>query len=127
MAAPPDIDLSPYAVGVMALGTFVGPHAAQYVSAYAVILVGWFCGLMIGLWRRDAGARMPVWAYTLFTLLVSVGGTVTIAEALVSYTSMPVSALLFPVAAAIPALPDKWGTFGQWAVDTWKAARGVKQ
>jgi len=126
MSAPADVDLSPYAAFVIAAGAFFGPHAAQYVSAYALVLIGWFCGLMFGLWRRSPEARMPVWAYALFTLTAAIGVTVPAAELLQPYTPLPASALLFPVSAAIPAVPDKWGAIVAWAAQVLKTARGSR-
>lgn len=125
-APPPDIDLNPFAVAVVVAGAAVGPQFAQYVSAYALILVGWFAGLLYGLFTRAPDSKMPVWAYSLFTFLVTMVATVPVSQFAASYVPFSYTALLFPVAVAIPAMPDRWGTFGQWALDRLQAMRGVK-
>lgn len=125
-APPPDIDLNPFAVAVVVAGAAVGPQFAQYVSAYALILVGWFAGLLYGLFTRAPESKMPVWAYSLFTFLVTMVATVPVSQFAAGYIPFSYTALLFPVAVAIPAMPDKWGTFGQWALERFQAMRGVK-
>lgn len=125
-APPPDVDLSPWAVSVAVAGAAVGPEIAQYVSAYALILVGWFAGLLYGLFTRAPESKLPVWAYTLFTFLVTMVATVPVSQFAASYVPFSYTALLFPVAVAIPAMPDRWGTVGQWVMDRVQALRGVK-
>lgn len=125
-APPPEVDLSPWAVSVVVAGAAVGPEIAQYVSAYALILVGWFAGLLYGLFTRAPESKLPVWAYTLFTFIVTMVATVPLSQFSANYVPFSYTALLFPVAVAIPAMPDRWGTFGQWAIDRLQAMRGVK-
>jgi hypothetical protein len=127
---PNDLDLTPWAVAMAVLGARFGPTFAAYISAYGLIMVGWFFGLMIGLYNRSPDSKLPVWAYGLVTLIACIMVTVTLSKLLVAtipgfqveYTSM-----LFPVAAAIAGFPDKWGQFGVWLLDRWQAMRGVKQ
>lgn len=125
-APPPDIDLTPWAVAVAVAGAAVGPQFAQYVSAYALILMGWFAGLLYGLFTRAPESKLPVWAYSLFTFLVTMVATVPISQVAADYVPFSYTALLFPIAVAIPAIPDKWGTIGVWAFERWQAVRGVK-
>lgn len=125
-APPPDIDLTPWAVAVAVAGAAVGPQFAQYVSAYAIILVGWFAGLLYGLYTRSPESKMPVWAYSVFTLILCTAVTVPAAQVAAQYVPFSYTALLFPVAAAIPAVPDKWGDIGHWLMERWQAARGVR-
>jgi hypothetical protein len=125
--AAPEIDLSPMAVALAVAGSLVSPQLAYYVGAYAIIFIGWFGGLLFGLYRRAPESTMPVWAYSVCTLIASVGATVPASEALAKYIPFAYTALLFPVAFAIPAMPDKWGDVGQWLLNKWEAARGVKQ
>lgn len=128
MPAPvPDIDLTPWAVAVAMAGAAVGPQFAHYVGAYALIFVGWFAGLLYGLYKRDAESKMPIWAYALFTLCMSLGATVTLAQLMAEYMPFSYTALLFPVAAAIPALPDKWSEIGAWIMSRWELVRGNRQ
>lgn len=126
-APPPELDLTPWAVAVAAAGAVVGPKFAAYVGAYALIFVGWFAGLLYGLYKRPADSKMPVWVYALFTLLVSMGATVTLSQFMAEYISFAYTALLFPVSAAIPALPDKWADAGNWLLGRWQMLRGGRQ
>jgi hypothetical protein len=125
-APPPDIDLTPWAVAVAVAGSAVGPHLALYVSAYALILMGWFAGLLYGLFTRSPESKMPVWAYALFTFLVTMIATVPVSQFAANYVPFTYTALLFPIAVAIPAVPDKWGAIGHWAFERWQAARGLR-
>lgn len=130
MAGPQDVDLSPWAVAVAISGGLVGPQFAQFVSAYAIILVGWFAGLLYGLYTRSPESKMPVWAYAIFTLIVCLMSTVFVSSLAVRYIpffTVEYTALLFPVAAAIPALPDKWGDFGRWLIERANAVRGIQR
>ncbi len=127
MAGPPDIDISPWAVAVAVAGASVGPQFAQYVGAYSIILVGWFAGLLYGLFTRSAESKLPVWAYSLMTFIVTMGATVPFSQMAAEYVPFSYTALLFPISVAIPAVPDKWGTIGQWLLERWQAVRGAKQ
>jgi len=120
----PDVDLTPWAVAVTVAGGLVGPQLAAYVGAYSIILIGWFGGVLYGLYRRSTDARMPVWAYVLATFIGSLMLTVPASEVLAKYVPFASTALLFPVAAALPAFPDKWADFGAWLLAKWEAARG---
>ena len=59
MATPPppgpDLDLSLWAAALTLAGFYWGPRAAQFISAYALILLGWFAGLLIGLYYGGTG------------------------------------------------------------------------
>lgn len=123
---PPDVDLTPWAVAVAVAGAAVGPQFAQYVGAYSIILVGWFAGLLYGLYTRRPDSQLPVWAYTLFTLIVCMLVTVPVSQAAAEWVPFSHTALLFPIAVAIPAVPDKWGAVGEWVLARWQAARGIQ-
>lgn len=125
MTPPPD--LTPFAVVVAIAGGLLGPQMAYYVGAYALIFLGWFFGLLYGLWVRPVDSRMPMWAYTVVTFGASIFTTVTVAEVASNYVPFAPTTLLFPIALAIPAMPDKWGIVGSWLLKMWEAARGVKQ
>lgn len=130
MAAPPpqgpDLDLSLWAAALTVAGFYWGPKAAQFISAYALILLGWFGGLFIGLYRRDMNARMPTLVYVVVSLIASVGFTVPFAMALDGTAGFAYTALLLPVSAAIAAFPDKWRQGFDLFMDAWRAIRGVR-
>lgn len=123
---PPDVDLTPWAVAVAVAGAAVGPRFAQYIGAYSIILVGWFAGLLYGLYTRAPDSKLPVWAYTLFTLIVCMLATVPASQIAAEWVPFSYTALLFPIAVAIPAVPDKWGQIGAWALARLQAMRGVQ-
>lgn len=125
MAAPVDTDLNPFAVAVAVAGALLGPKFAYYIGAYGLILTGWFGGLLYGLYRRQGDTRMPIWAYALCTLTGSIGTTVPAAELASQYLPISLTALLFPVAFAIPAVPDRWSAIGIWLLEKWQNARGA--
>lgn len=123
---PPNTDLTPWAVALTIASAVFGPKLAALVGAYAIILLGWFAGLLYGLYTRNPESRLPVWAYALFTLVVCLMVTVPaslIASKTIPFFAVEYTALLFPVAAAIPALPDKWGSFGAWLLRLWEQRR----
>ncbi len=130
MATPPhpgpDLDLSLWAAALTLAGFYWGPRAAQFISAYALILLGWFAGLLIGLYRRDENARMPTLVYVVVSLIGSVGFTVPFAVALDGTAGFAYTGLLLPVSLAIAALPDKWRQGFDMLLDVWRAVRGVK-
>lgn len=115
-----EVDVSPLAVAVAVAGAALGPQAAQYVGAYALILIGWFAGLLYGLFTRSSDARMPVWAYAMFTFIVTMVATVPLSQIADDYVPVHFTGLLFPVAVAIPAMPDRWGQIGRWLLERWQ-------
>lgn len=119
-------DLTPWAVVVGIAGALFGPKVAAVVGAYAIILLGWFAGLLYGLYTRAPDSKLPVWAYAIFTLIVCIMVTVpasVLAVSMIPALSVEYTAVLFPVAALIPALPDKWGAFGAWLLSKWERAK----
>lgn len=121
-------DFSPHAAFTAAIGTLIGPMLAQYVAAYVLILLGWCAGVLWGVYKREPEARMPVWAYVVATLLASVGITATAAGYMAALMpDVATSALLFPVAFAIPAFPERWVDIGDWLMRRWQALRGVRE
>lgn len=127
--APDTESVSAYALAVAAAGTLAGPQAAALVGTYGLIFFGWFCGLLYGLYTRPVDSKLPAWVYSLVTLCLSLATTVWASDMLVKWSPWDVqwTAFLFPVAAAIPAFPDKWGTVGSYVLRMWEAARGAKQ
>jgi hypothetical protein len=120
--ASPDIDLNPIAVFVAVAGATMGPQISYYVGAYSIILLGWFAGLLFGLYRREE-SKMPVWAYTVCTLLAAIVATVPLSEWAARYIPFAYTVLLFPVAFVIPAAPDKLLDFVGFMLKKWRAGK----
>ena len=121
--------LTAWAVAVSVAGALIGDKAAVIVGTYGLIFLGWFCGLMYGLWARPVESRMPVWAYAVFTLGVTMFGAVAAAELIAKWSPWDTkwTSLLFPIAVAVPALPHKWGDAGEWILKKFQSATGVRQ
>lgn len=131
MAAPPpgpDVDLSLWAATLAIAGLLWGPRAGQFLAAYGLILLGWFAGLLVGLYRRDMDAKLPAWVYALITLIICIGVTVPasqfLAARLVDYTDASFTGFLLPVAFLIAAAPDKWAALGRKLYEKWQALQG---
>lgn len=131
MAAPPpapDVDLSLWAATLTVAGLLWGPRAGQFLAAYALILLGWFAGLLVGLYRRDMESKLPAWVYALITLIICVGVAVPasqfLAARLVDYTDASFTGFLLPVAFLISAAPDKWAALGRKLYEKWQALQG---
>lgn len=122
----PDLDLSLWAAALTLASFYWGPKAAQFISAYSLILLGWFAGLFIGLYRRDHESRMPTPVYVIVSLVASLGFTVPLAVALDGTAGFQYTGLLLPVSAAIAALPDKWRLAFDKLWEIWQTVRGVK-
>jgi len=125
---PPDVDLSLWAATLTIAGLLWGPRAGQFLAAYALILLGWFAGLLVGLYRRDMQAKLPAWVYALITLIICIGVTVPasqfLAARLVDYTDASFTGFLLPVAFLISAAPDKWAALGRKLYEKWQALQG---
>lgn len=113
---PPSPDLTPVAVAITLLGVVVGPELADAAGAYSVIVLGWFAGFLIGLWRRPPESRIGVLAFLLVTLLLTLGVTVPMAMILSETVAKTVPwisvggarGLLFPLAVILPAVGHSW-------------------
>lgn len=119
---PAEPELSPVAVAVAALTVLLGPQLAAVVGAYAVILLGWVGGVMVGAYRMPPAGRGQLVAFVLVSLVAVIGITVPLAEAgaralsaLVPWMSATeAKGLLFPVAFLLPAIGHNWLGFGEW-------------
>ena len=114
---PPDVDLTLWAASIALLGFVWGPKAAQFVTAYAFILFGWFAGLLIGLYRRDPDAKMPAKVYAFVTLVISLAVSVPIAHALQEYSGVSLPVALIPVDFVMSAAPDTWAELAPQGVE----------
>lgn len=121
MTPTPQADLSLLAFAIALASTIIGPQLSYFAGAYSLILLGWFGGLMVGLYRRPQDAKMPVPAYVASTFIFSMCATVPASEWIGHHSPLQVEvgALLFPISAAIPAFPDKLARLGQRIVRKW--------
>jgi asparagine N-glycosylation enzyme membrane subunit Stt3 len=112
MLTPPIQELS-LAGALVTLFAFVAPEPLVHLMAvYSIVMLGWIFGLFIGLLRRPPdGYRYPIVLYGVTTLLANLGLAVPLAAWLSTLpwlTDFGAQALVFPVAALIPALAPDW-------------------
>lgn len=121
---PPPPDLSPASALLMVFAAAIGPELAPFASAYSLILLGWFAGLLIGTYMRPPdGKRLPIAAFAFVSLVVVLGVTVPLSRAIAGYASaaapgapIDAQALFLAVAVAIPAVGYRWRDVGGWLV-----------
>jgi hypothetical protein len=121
----PEPDISLQAVAVAIAGAFVGHELAMVVGSYAAIMIGWMCGVFIGVLRLpDGSSRLQMVALVVVSFGATLGLTVpmsygvanAVANFLPWFTATDAKSWLFPVAGAIPAVGHSWGTI---AKDAW--------
>jgi len=105
---------------------FLGPELAPYASAYSLILMGWCCGLLVGVYRRPPdGRRLPVLGFAVVTLMAVLGVTVPLSQVLAAQlpavlpgvTQLDARGLFFAVAMGVPAVGHNWFDAAGWLVD----------
>lgn len=113
----PTPDLDPVSVLVVMLGLMLGPELAPLASAYSVIIVGAFAGVLVGLRRREPGTRLGAAGFCFVMFAASVLMTVPMSKMLAGYLPRVdgINWLLFPVSLAIPTIGDDWIKIGKWA------------
>ena len=117
METPP---LDPFTIAVALAAAMVGPKLAPYVGAYTLILMGWFAGVLIGIYRRDVGSRIGTGAFVVVSFILTIGSTVATAETLSPHLGVSITYLLIPVAVLIPAVGDTWFDVARWLWDNAK-------
>lgn len=113
----------------MVFAVFLGPELAPFASAYALILLGWFAGLLIGTYLRPPdGKRLPIAAFAFVSLVVVLGVTVPLSNFVAHYASTAIpgqavdaKGLFLAIAVAIPAIGHRWVAVGKWL------AAGIKR
>lgn len=107
-------DLRPISVAATVLAGLLGPKLAVIASAYGIILIGWFAGLLIGFWRFDEVSKRFMLGYTIVTMIVAVGSTVALSSWLAQYVPIEASGLYMIVAGSIPAIGPNWPQVWEW-------------
>lgn len=126
MNQPPSLDL--VSVMTVLLGSLIGQQLAPYASAYLVILLAWFGGVQIGVWRRDTlKTRMSTFSFVCVTLVLTLGVTGAAAAILGPRLGVENTWLLFPIAVIIPAVGDSWIDIAAWTWGLWKARKEREQ
>jgi hypothetical protein len=131
---PAEPELTPVAVAVAALTVLLGPQLAAVIGAYAVILLGWLGGVMVGVYRMPPAGRGQLFAFVVVSLVAVIGVTVPLAEAgaqalraMVPWMSATeAKGLLFPVAFLLPAVGHSWADVGGWAWDAIRSRFGAR-
>ena len=69
-------------VAVLAATALLGPEFAVAVGAYGAIVLGWFGGMLVGLWRMPPVPRLQLAGFVVVSLVLTLGVTVSVAELL---------------------------------------------
>ena len=109
-------------VAVLLTTAALGPEFALAVGAYGVIFLGWFGGVMVGVWRMPPVPRPHLVAFVLVSLVATLGVTVSATEMLTHLLRASVpwaggvqpAGLLFPVAFLLPAIGHNWIDVVRW-------------
>jgi len=109
-------------VAVLVATAALGPELAVAVGGYGVILLGWFGGVMWGVWRMPPVPRGQLVAFVLVSLVGTIGVTVSATEILTQLlratvpwaSSVQPAGLLFPVAFVLPAIGHNWIDVARW-------------
>lgn len=111
--------LDPYAVAVGLAVLIVGPTLAPYLAAYSLILIGWFGGMLIGVYRRPPASRANTAGFVVVTFIITLLTTVPIAQGLAPYLGgMASTSLLSGVAIIMPAIGHNWADIAKrvWSI-----------
>jgi hypothetical protein len=109
-------------VAVLLATAALGPEFALAVGGYGVILLGWFGGVMWGVWRMPPVPRVQLVAFVLVSLVATLGVTVSATELLTKLLratfpwagGVQPAGLLFPVAFLLPAIGHGWVDVARW-------------
>ena len=109
-------------VAVLVATAAIGPELAVAVGGYGVILLGWFGGVMWGVWRMPPVPRGQLVAFVLVSLVGTLGVTVSATEILTHLlratvpwgSSVQPEGLLVPVAFVLPAIGHNWIDVARW-------------
>ena len=105
-------------MAVALAGLVFGPQLAHVIGAYALIVLAWLGGALIGLWRRDPSDRLGVARFVIVSLVLTLGATVPVARWIDGqFNGVDAANLLFPVAFLIPAIGTDWVRIGRWVAD----------
>jgi hypothetical protein len=105
-------------IGVAATVMF-GQQLGPLVSTFALIVFGWFGGMLVGLLRLQAdpeggGVRVRALWFVVVSFVVTVGSASTAATWLAAHNGGNPADWLFFVALGIPAIGLDWLRIGQW-------------
>lgn len=118
----PSIDSVFVLLATAAVGKLLGPT----LGIYMLIVFGWFCGAIIGVFRIEDGTRIKTAWFLVVTFGGTVGGAAIAANLLSSKFSGPPSDWLFCVAIAIPAIGTDWLRVGRWlGSHAWRKAKRI--
>lgn len=106
MSQPPPLD----SVSVLTTlaGAVMGAEIAPYIGTYALILMCFTGGAVIGVYRREPESRLSVFAFVLSMLFITLAVTVFIAQYLSDKTHFSVGAFEAGISILIPAIGEDW-------------------
>lgn len=114
-------------VATLLFGHTLGP----VVSTLALIVFGWFGGMLIGLLRLQTSDNTPeknrvktLW-FVIVSFIVTIGTAGTAATWLSAHTAGAPADWLFIVAVVVPAIGTDWVRIGKWFASL--VGRGVER
>ena len=107
MQSQPSVD--PVSVLLVIFTAILGPQFAPAATAYSIIVMGSFVGLMIGVRLRPPTSRFSTLSYSIITMITSLFMTVSVAQFLgPRLNSAQSDWLYFPVAMMTTAFGELW-------------------
>lgn len=109
-------------VAVLVTTALLGPEFAVAVGAYGAIVLGWFGGMLVGLWRMPPVPRLQLAGFVVVSLVLTLGVTVSVAELLTQAMratvpwagGVKITDALMPVAFLLPAIGHNWVNVARW-------------
>ena len=107
MQTEPQVD--PVSLLILVFTSILGAQFAPAATAYSIILLGAFVGLMIGVRRREPTSRLSTLAYSAVTLVTAIFMTVFVAQLIGPHLSSGHGEwLYFPVSLMTTAFGEVW-------------------
>lgn len=112
----PNLETFIAVVATVVFGQQMGP----LISTFALIVFGWFGGMLVGLLRLQSdpeggGVRVRALWFVMVSFVVTVGSASTAATWLAAHNGGNPTDWLFFVALGIPAIGMDWIRVGQWS------------
>lgn len=104
-----DTQVDPVSLLILVFTSILGAQFAPAATAYSIILLGAFVGLMIGVRRREPTSRLSTLSYSAVTLLTALFMTVFVAQLIGPHLSSGQGEwLYFPVSMMTTAFGEVW-------------------
>jgi hypothetical protein len=104
-----DSQVDPVSLLIVVFTSILGAQFAPAATAYSIILMGGFVGLMIGVRRREPTSRLGTLAYSAVTLVTALFMTVFVSQLIGPHLSGGKGEwMYFPVSLMTTAFGEVW-------------------